>query len=116
MRVPEIGSGGDLAEEAFGADRGGEFGLEHLYGHLTIVLDVMREVDGGHAALTELTLDAVAVGQCGGEALTRVRHRGAPLPDTTFKITLMERDECSDDGILMRNRCPSGATAYGRPP
>jgi hypothetical protein len=36
---------------------------------VAVVLEVLREVDGGHAALPQLPLEAVAVGQGGGEAL-----------------------------------------------
>ena len=36
-----------------------------------VVLEVLREVDGGHAALSELALDAVAVGEGGAEAVRR---------------------------------------------
>ncbi len=35
---------------------------------LAIVLQVLGEVDGGHTAGAELALDAVAVGESGGEA------------------------------------------------
>ena len=49
----------DLAEEALGAERGGELGAEHLDGDLAVVLQVVGEVDRGHAALAELALDPV---------------------------------------------------------
>ena len=50
----EIGGDLDLGEEAFGADDGAEFGLEDLDGDLAVVLEVVREVDRGHAARAEL--------------------------------------------------------------
>ena len=50
-------------EEALGAERGGELGAQDLDGDVAIVLEVVREIDGGHAARAELALDAVAVGQ-----------------------------------------------------
>ena len=49
----------DLAGEAVRAERGGELGAEHLDRDLAIVLQVLGEVDGGHAALAELALDPV---------------------------------------------------------
>ena len=67
--VAEAGGGGDLAQEALGAERGGELGAEDLDGDLAVVLEVVGEVDRGHAALAELALDAVAVGQRRGEAV-----------------------------------------------
>ena len=48
-------------------------GLEHLDGDLAVVLHVVGEVDGRHAALAELTLDLVGVGQ-GGLETTEMGH------------------------------------------
>ena len=64
----ELGGDGDLAEEPLGAERVGEFGVEDLDRDRAIVLEIVREVDGGHAALPELALDAVAVGEGGSES------------------------------------------------
>ena len=69
----------DLHHEPFGADDGGELGLEDLERHLAVVLQVLREVDRGHAALAQLPLDAVAVGEGGNKAGKRVRHAGTPI-------------------------------------
>ena len=63
MRVLEVGGGLDLGEEALGTDDGGEFGAEDLDGDGAVVLEVVGEVDRGHAALAQLPLDAVAVGE-----------------------------------------------------
>ena len=68
----ELGGDGDLAQEPLGAERVGEFRVEDLDRHRAVVLEIVREVDGGHAALAELALDAVAVGEGGGEASRRV--------------------------------------------
>ncbi len=62
----QVGRGLDLGQEPLGADRGGEFGAQHLERDVAVVLEVVGEVDGGHAALPELALDAVAVGEGGG--------------------------------------------------
>ncbi len=67
--MAQRGDGVDLGEEAVGADGGGELGAEHLDGDIAIVLEVVREIDRGHAALTELALDPVAVGQCRREVI-----------------------------------------------
>ncbi len=63
VRVLEVGGGLDLGEEALGADDGGEFRAQDLDGDGAIVLEVVGQVDRGHAPLAELALDAVAVGQ-----------------------------------------------------
>ena len=82
----EVGGGLDLAQEALGADDGGQFGPEHLDGDLAVVLEVLGQVDGGHAALPELPLEAVAIRQGFGQAGEDVGHRDlADLEDLAAK-------------------------------
>ena len=57
----QVGGDLDLGEEAVAADDGAELGMQDLDRDLAAVLQVLGEVDGGHAALAELALDAVAV-------------------------------------------------------
>jgi hypothetical protein len=71
VRVLERGGGLDLLDEPVGAEHGGELGLEDLDGDLAVVAGVVREIDRGHAALTQLARDAVAVGEACPEALDR---------------------------------------------
>ena len=59
----QVGGGRDLAQEALGPEGVDQLGTEHLYGDLAIMLEVVREIDRGHPARPELTLDAVAVGE-----------------------------------------------------
>ena len=70
----ELGGGLDLVDEPLGAEHGGELGLEHLDRDLSVVPQVLGEVDRRHAARAELALDAVAVGEGGREALCHVAH------------------------------------------
>ncbi len=72
VRVLEIGGGLDLGEEPLGADDRGQLRVEDFDGDLAVVLQVLREVHGGHAALTQLPLDPIAVGEGGGQARVRV--------------------------------------------
>jgi len=65
----------DLAEEPLAAERGGQIGAQHLERHLAVVLEVVGQIDHGHAAATDLTLDGVAVGHGGLEPLQQVGHR-----------------------------------------
>ena len=67
----QVGGDLDLGEEPLGAEHGGELGLEDLDGDLAVVLEVVGEIDRRHAALAELALDAVAVGQGGLEGGAR---------------------------------------------
>ncbi len=75
-RVLQVGGGADLGQEALAAHHGGQLGLEDLEGDPAVVLQVLGQVDRGHAALAELALEAVAALEGGGQARERVRHRG----------------------------------------
>ena len=67
----------DLLEKALAAEDGGELGAEDLDGDFPAVLQVLGEVDGGHAAGAEFALDAVAVGQGVSEAARSFRFEQA---------------------------------------
>ena len=56
----EPGGEPDLALEALGAERGGQLGVEHLERDRAVVLEVLGQVDRGHAAAPELALERVA--------------------------------------------------------
>ncbi len=71
VRMLQVGGHLDLVQEAFGAEHGGQLGVQHLDGDLAVVLDVVREVDGGHAAGAEFALDAIAVREGGCQHLSR---------------------------------------------
>ena len=60
VRVLQVGRGLDLSEEAFGPYYSSQLGLQDLERDLSLVLEVVGEVDRGHPALTKFTLDAVA--------------------------------------------------------
>ena len=66
----------DLAEEALLAERGGELLPQHLERDLAVVLQVVGEIHGRHAAGAELALEAVAAGEGGAEAVGH-DHAGA---------------------------------------
>src|SRR2546422_3796586 len=64
----------DLPQEPLGADRGCELAPEHLDRHLAVVLPVLREVHGRHAAATELAVNGVTVRERRGEGGVRFGH------------------------------------------
>ncbi len=74
MRVLEARRGLDFMDETLGAEHGGEFGAQDLYGDLALVLEVLGEVDGGHPAFAEAAFEPVAVGEGGFEAVRVVVH------------------------------------------
>src|SRR3954470_1491960 len=88
----EPGGEADLAEEPLGPERGGQLGAQHLEGDLPVVLTVESEVDGRHAALAQLALDAVALVERlvqlagGGHGLEGAgRLRRAPARRITYR-------------------------------
>ena len=60
----QAGRDGDLAVEPVRPQCEAELGAQHLERDAAAVLQVLGEVDRGHAAPAELALDPVAVGQC----------------------------------------------------
>ena len=53
----------DFPEESLAANLGRDVGPQHLQRHISVVLDIVSEVDRGHPALTQLAVEAVAVGE-----------------------------------------------------
>jgi hypothetical protein len=60
----------DLSQESFRTERGAEVLVQHLDCDIAIVADVVREVNGRHATLSNLALDSIAIGECGAETLS----------------------------------------------
>jgi hypothetical protein len=74
VRMVQAGGDTDLPQEAIGAEQGGDVRSQHLQGHLAFELQVLGEPDRGHAARTELAVEAVTIGQGRGEALEHCVH------------------------------------------
>ena len=64
----EVGGGLDLGQETLGPYDCCQFRLEHLERDLPLVLEVIRQVDRRHPALTDLALDTVAALEGGVQA------------------------------------------------
>ena len=67
----------DFGEEAIAAECSTEIGVQHLDGDVAVVLEIMREIHGGHPAGAELAVDAIAVGEGQVQACDDVRVHGA---------------------------------------
>src|SRR5438128_180554 len=74
MGMLQLGGEADLPREALDADGGAQLRVEHLDGHLAIVLHFFGEKHGGHAAVTELALDHIAAVEAGPQALQGIGH------------------------------------------
>ena len=64
----------DLGEEPFAAKCGAQVRVETFDRDVPVVPHVVREIDSGHAALSELALDVVSSLQCFGKAADGVGH------------------------------------------
>ena len=68
MRMLQLRRRLDLAEKALAAKCRAEIRVQHLDGDIAVVLEIVREVDSGHAASADVTLDAVPVPDRGRES------------------------------------------------
>ncbi len=64
----------DFLDEPLGAEHSRQLGPQHLQRDLPVVLQVLRQVDGGHAAFTKAAFDTVPIGERSGEAPRDVSH------------------------------------------
>ena len=53
----------DLPQESLGHQRGRQLRVQHLDRHLPRVLELLRQIHRRHAAMPELPLDGVPVGE-----------------------------------------------------
>ena len=74
VRMLQVGRDPDLGQEAFDAEHGAEFRVEHLDGDRAVVADVVRQVDRGHAAGANLAVKSVAIVQRRREPVHGVTH------------------------------------------
>ena len=63
----QLGGDLDFAQKAVGPQGRRQLRPQHLDRHFAEVLQILRQIDRGHAALTQLPLEAVVVGEGGGE-------------------------------------------------
>src|SRR5947208_571481 len=84
----EPGGDGDLPEKPLGTERGRDLGSQHLERDGPVMLQIVGQMDRGHAAPTQLPLDAVATSQSRGETLRTKLEREQQLPlDAALRIT-----------------------------
>jgi hypothetical protein len=74
MRMLQTGCGADLAQEALAAEGGAEVRMEHLDRDVAVVLQIVREVHGGHAAGAEFPVESLALREGAGQPVSDVAH------------------------------------------
>lgn len=72
----QVGGDLDLRHESLGAEHGAEFGIEHLECDESLVSEIAREIDHGHAACADASLNDVAAVESGVELFSGV-HRAS---------------------------------------
>ncbi len=72
--VLEVGGDLDLVQETLATQNCSQFGPQHLNRDVAIVLDIVSEIDGRHAAEPECVLDRVASREGVAEAMELVIH------------------------------------------
>ena len=115
VRMLQAGGDLDLGEEAVAADDGAQLGVQDLDGDLAAVLEVLGEVDRGHAALAELALEAVAVGKgcgeavyCAGQGMLRLCDRVAITWSLGCRAESLEVRPPVQDQVERRRVDPAG--------
>ncbi len=88
MRVLEVGGGPDLGQKTLSTDDGGKLGPQHLDRDLAAVAQVVGQIHGGHAALPQLAVDPVAVGQTCREAVERRAGHFSPPSISSTETSL----------------------------
>ena len=79
--MPEARRRLDFSEKPLSADDNRQLGLQDLEGDVAVVLQVLGQINRGHPALTQLTLDGVAALE--GCIQTRDRIGHGTLQDQT---------------------------------
>ena len=67
VRVLQPGDDLDFPKESLGAERRSQFGTQDLERHFPVVLDIIGQIDRGHASAPQFPLDGVAVLKCVGD-------------------------------------------------
>ena len=114
----EPGGQVDLPEEALGTQGSGELRVEQLQSDPPVMLEVLGEVDRGHPAPTELTLEQVPPTEGLNKARGEVhRHRSSGSKSVVIQTSLLNSNTEQASRLAFRaidrshGRQPFGAVA-----
>ena len=97
----------DFSEKAFRTEGGGQFRPKDLHRHLSLVLNVLRQVDRGHSTPADFTFNRIAVGQSEGEAI-QFFHAGGligrGLPDLGHSVAEPHNDDATKEWARDRHQ------------
>lgn len=80
----------NLAQEPIGSECGAQVRMRHLGGHIPSVLEIVREIHGGHAAGAELARQARAAIERRSEAFRWSGH-GTRMPSGRSRVERLAR-------------------------
>jgi hypothetical protein len=86
LGMGEPGRDADFAEETPWLIGAGAVGKEYLEGHLSAVLQILRQIHRGHASAADLFLDAISFRQGGTQALRNLTHNDGPPADPSLSL------------------------------
>jgi hypothetical protein len=69
----------DLSQEAIGPQRCSKIRMKNLDGYVTLVAEIVGEVNGGHATRSDFTVEAVLGVQRVGQPGEDVGHQGCGI-------------------------------------
>ena len=72
--MAQAGDDLDFPQEALRAHGRRELGTQHFHRHGPVVLQVLREIDDGHTARADLSLESVAILEGGRDTGVLVAH------------------------------------------
>jgi hypothetical protein len=99
LGVGEPGRDADLAEKTPRLIGVTAVGKEYLEGHLSAVLQILRQIHRSHAAAADLFLDAISVRQGGTQALRNLTHKDGPPADPSLSLVAPSRTLLCTAGV-----------------
>src|SRR5207249_7985499 len=100
----------DLTQKPVRPESRCQLRAEHLERHLTVMLDVVREIDGRHAAAPQLSLDDIAAGEGGGEAVALISLHGSSSKIIAHRLLVCltyHRADCRIDELAEYSGVPA---------
>ena len=111
----QTGGDVDLGKKSFSTQHSSELWMDDLDSDLAMMTKIFREIDGRHAALSQLSFNCVFVGQRDRETIQRVSHFCASrairalISSSQFSTTMARVSSLEDWSIM---NCPEGETSY----
>ena len=87
----------NLGEETLGPEDSSELGVNYFHRDLSLVTKIFREIDSGHSALSQLSLDGVFVCDRRSQARQGISH--AASRPTRFSLT--QSDAAQSHGAIL---------------